>query len=241
MHRPLLELADVIRAATERLLDRHPAWLSWLHMKVLTAILRCRTAALGGHADECSRCAHQAISYNTCRNRHCPRCQSTARDRWLDARRSELLPTRYSHVVFTLPNKLAPLALQNKQVIYGLLFRCSAETLLEIAKDPRHLGAEIGFFSVLHTWNQKLQHHPHIHCVVASGGVSPDHTRWVRPKCENFFLHNQCSARFSAASSPTPSSRPSLPENSSSTGNSKLSRRPGYFRSFSVRSSAITA
>ena len=188
MHRPLLELADVIRAATDRLLDRRPAWLSWLHLKVLTAILRCRTAALGGHADECSRCGHQAISYNSCRNRHCPRCQSKARDRWLDARRSELLPTRYSHVVFTLPHELAPLALQNKQIIYGLLFRCSAETLLEIAKDPRHLGAEIGFFSVLHTWNQKLQHHPHIHCVVASGGLSPDHTRWVRPKCENFFL-----------------------------------------------------
>src|SRR5258706_2617039 len=188
MHRSLLELADVIRAATERLLDRHPAWLSWLHMKVLTAILRCRTAALGGHADECSRCGHQAISYNSCRNRHCPRCPSHARDRWLDARRSELLPTRYSHVVFTLPHELAPLALQNKQVIYGLLFRCSAETLLEIAQDPRHLGAEIGFFSVLHTWNQKLQHHPHVHCVVASGGLSPDHTRWVRPQCENFFL-----------------------------------------------------
>ena len=188
MHRPLLELADVIRAATDRLLDRRPAWLSWLHLKVLTAILRCRTAALGGHADECSRCGHQAISYNSCRNRHCPRCQSKARDRWLEARRSELLPTRYSHVVFTLPHELAPLALQNKQVIYGLLFQCSAETLLKIAKDPRHLGAEIGFFSVLHTWNQKLQHHPHVHCVVASGGLSLDHTRWVRPKRENFFL-----------------------------------------------------
>src|SRR5229473_2827572 len=187
MHRPLMELADVIRAATDRLLDRRPAWLSWLHLKVLTAILRCRTAALGGHADECSRCGHQAISYNSCRNRHCPRCQSHARDRWLDARRSELLPTRYSHVVFTLPHELAPLALQNKQIIYGLLFRCSAETLLEIAKDPRHLGAEIGFFSVLHTWNQKLQHHPHIHCVVASGGLSLDHTRWIRSH-PRFFL-----------------------------------------------------
>jgi predicted Zn-ribbon and HTH transcriptional regulator len=161
MHRPLLELADVIRAATERLLDQHPAWLSWLHLQVLTAILRCRTAALGGHADECSRCGHQAISYNSCRNRHCPRCQSNTRDRWLEARRSELLPTRYSHVVFTLPHELAPLALQNKPILYGLLFRCSAETLLEIAKDPRHLGAEIGFFSVLHTWNQKLQQNPH--------------------------------------------------------------------------------
>jgi hypothetical protein len=188
MNRPLIELADVIRAAADRLLDRHPAWLSWLHVKVLTAILRCRTAALGGHVDECSRCGHQATSFNSCRNRHCPRCQSTARDRWLDARRAELLPTRYSHVVFTIPHLLGPLALQNKQVIYGLLFRCSAETLLEVAKNPRHLGAEIGFFSVLHTWNQKLQIHPHIHCVVASGGLSPDHTRWVRPRRDNFFL-----------------------------------------------------
>ena len=161
MHRPLLELADVIRTATERLLDRHPAWLSWLHIKVLAAILRCRTAALGGHVDECLRCGHQAISYNSCRNRHCPRCQSSARDRWLEARRSELLTARYSHVVFTLPHELAPLALQNKDVMYGLLFRFSAETLIEIARDPRHLGAEIGFFSVLHTWNQKLQQNPH--------------------------------------------------------------------------------
>jgi hypothetical protein len=188
MNRPLFELADVIRAAAERLLDRPPVWFSWLHVKVLMAILRCRTAALGGHVDECSRCGHQAISYNSCRNRHCPRCQSNACDRWLEARRAELLPTRYSHVVFTIPHVLAPLALQNKQIIYGLLFRCSAETLLEVANDPRHLGAEIGFFSVLHTWNQKLQHHPHIHCVVASGGLSPDHTRWIRPRREDFFL-----------------------------------------------------
>jgi hypothetical protein len=188
MNRPLLELAEVIRVAAERLIDRHPAWFTWLHLKVLTAILRCRTAALGGHVDKCSRCAGQAISYNSCRNRHCPRCQSNARYRWLDARRSELLPTRYSHVVFTLPHELAPLALQNKQIVYGLLFRCSAETLLEIAKDPAHLGAEIGFFSVLHTWNQKLQHHPHVHCVVASGGLSPDHTRWLHPQHKKFFL-----------------------------------------------------
>src|ERR1700722_11380693 len=188
MNRPLLELAEVIRVAAERLIDRHPAWFTWLHLNVLTAILRCRTAALGGHVDKCSRCAAQAISYNSCRNRHCPRCQSNARYRWLDARRSELLPTRYSHVVFTLPHELAPLALQNKQIVYGLLFRCSAETLLEIAKDPAHLGAEIGFFSVLHTWNQKLQHHPHVHCVVASGGLSPDHTRWLHPQHEKFFL-----------------------------------------------------
>ena len=188
MTRPLLELADIIRAAGQRLIDRHPAWLTWLHVKVLVAIERCRTAALGGHVDECSRCGHRAISYNSCRNRHCPQCQSNARDRWLHARRSELLATPYTHVVFTLPHELAPLALQNKEVMYGLLFRCSAETLLEVASDPQHLGAEIGFFSVLHTWNQKLQHHPHVHCVVAAGGLSSDHTRWVRPRRSNFFV-----------------------------------------------------
>jgi len=149
---------------------------------------RCRTAALGGHLDECIRCAHRTpISYNSCRNRHCPKCQTAARERWIAARRRELLPTRYLHVVFTLPRHLAPLVLHNKKVLYDLLFRTSAETLLEVARDPRHLGAEIGFFSVLHTWNQKLQLHPHVHCVVAAGGLSPDHTRWVRSR-ENYFL-----------------------------------------------------
>jgi hypothetical protein len=124
----------------------------------------------------------------TCRNRHCPKCQANARDRWLEARAKDLLPTRYVHVVFTLPRHLSPLALQNKREIYALLFRASAETLLEVARDPKHLGAEIGFFSVLHTWNQKLQHHPHVHCVVPAGGLSPDHSRWVRPRHEKFFL-----------------------------------------------------
>jgi predicted RNA-binding Zn-ribbon protein involved in translation (DUF1610 family) len=188
MTRPLLELADIVRAAGQRLIDRHPAWLTWAHVKVLVAIEGCRTAALGGHVDECSRCGHRAISYNSCRNRHCPKCQNNVRDRWLNARRSELLAAPYSHVVFTLPHELAPLALQNKEVIYSLLFRFSAETLIQIARDPKHLGAEIGFFSVLHTWNQKLQHHPHVHCVVAAGGLSPDRTQWVRPRCNSFFV-----------------------------------------------------
>ena len=188
MSQPLLELADIVRCAGRRLIDQRPAWLTWLHLKVLIAIEQCRTAALGGHVDECSRCGHRAISYNSCRNRHCPKCQSKARDRWLNARRSELLAVPYAHVVFTLPHELAPLALQNKEVIYGLLFRSSAETLIEIAKDPKHLGAAIGFFSVLHTWNQKLQHHPHVHCVVAAGGLSPDRTQWVRPQRNGFFL-----------------------------------------------------
>src|SRR6267142_2063651 len=187
MTRPLLELADIIRAAGQRLIDRHPAWLTWVHLKVLVAIERCRTAALGGHVDECSHCGHRVISYNSCRNRHCPKCQSNARDRWLNARRSELLAAPYTHVVFTLPHELAPLALQNKEVMYGLLLRFSAETLIEIARDPRHLGAEIGFFSVLHTWDQRLQHHPHVHCVVAAGGLAPDHARWISSH-HSFFL-----------------------------------------------------
>ena len=181
MNRPPLEVADLIRLAGQKFIERSRSWLTAQHRKVLAAIERCRTAALGGHRDECSRCGYRAISYNSCRNRHCPKCQAQARDRWLEARQQELLPTRYVHVVFTLPHLLAPLALQNKKVLYDLLFRASAQTLLEVARDPRHLGAEIGFFSVLHTWNQKLEHHPHVHCVVPAGGLSPDYHRWLAP------------------------------------------------------------
>jgi hypothetical protein len=188
MARPPLEVADLIRAAGDAFIERNRHWLRWKHIKVLLAIRRCRTAALGGHLDECTRCGHRApISYNSCRDRHCPKCQTAARDRWIAARRRELLPTGYLHVVFTLPHRLAPLVLQNKKVLYGLLLRTSAETLLEVARDPRHLGAEIGFFSVLHTWSQKLNIHPHVHCVVPAGGLSPDHTRWVRSR-DNYFL-----------------------------------------------------
>ena len=187
MPRPPVEVADVIRAAGDAFFDGSRKWFTWLHLKVLTAILRCRTAALGGHVDACSGCGHQVISFNSCRNRHCPKCQANARDHWLEARSRDLLPTRYVHVVFTLPHQLAPLALQNKREIYGLLFRSSAETLLQVARDPRHLGAEIGFFSVLHTWNQQLLHHPHVHCVVPAGGLAPDHSHWV-PGRHNFFL-----------------------------------------------------
>jgi len=155
---------------------------------VLRAIQRCRTAALGGHLDECMRCGHRVpISYNSCRDRHCPKCQTAARDRWIAARRQELLPTRYLHVVFTLPHRLVPLLLQNKKILYDLLFRSSAESLLEVAGNPRRLGAEIGFFSVLHTWSQKLTAHPHVHCVVPAGGLSPDHARWMRSR-DNYFL-----------------------------------------------------
>jgi hypothetical protein len=158
---PSIEVADIIRAAGPAFFEGRHRWLTWLHVRVLLAILRCRTSLLGGHVDACLRCGYQAVSYNSCRNRHCPKCQTNARDHWLDARRRDLLPTRYVHVVFTLPHQLAPLALQNKRQIYGLLFRASADTLLEVARDSRHLGAEIGFFSVLHTWNQKLEQNPH--------------------------------------------------------------------------------
>lgn len=187
MTRPPLEVADVIRAAGRSFIDRNRSWLNRLHLKVLTAIERCRTAALGGHLDQCTRCGYRAISFNSCRNRHCPRCQGNARDRWIEARSRELLPTPYVHVVFTLPHELVPLALQNKRLIYNLLFRTSAQTLLEIARDPQHLGADIGFFSVLHTWNQKLEFHPHVHCVVPAGGLAPDHRQWISSQ-PSFFL-----------------------------------------------------
>ena len=187
MRRPPLEVADVIRAAGWSFVDRNRSWLNRLHLKVLTAIERCRTAALGGHLDQCTCCGYRAISFNSCRNRHCPRCQTNARDRWIEARSRELLPTPYVHVVFTLPRQLAPLALQNKKVVYDLLFRTSAETLLQVARDPKRLGADIGFFSVLHTWNQKLLHHPHVHCVVPAGGLAPDRSRWICSQ-PSFFL-----------------------------------------------------
>jgi len=187
MSRPLLEMADIVRCAGQTFVERSRNWITWQHQKVLLAIERCRTAALGGHRDQCSHCEHSVLSYNSCRNRHCPKCQGNARHRWLEARQRELLSTPYVHVVFTLPRELAHLALQNKKLIYDLLFRTSAATLLEVARDPRHLGAEIGFFSVLHTWDQRLQLHPHVHCVVPAGGLSLDHTHWIHTRY-SFFL-----------------------------------------------------
>ena len=187
-NRPLVEMADIVRCAGQAFVEHSRRWINWQHRKVLLAIARCRTAALGGHRDRCTGCGHTTrISYNSCRNRHCPRCQGNARRRWLQARERELLPTRYVHAVFTLPRELAPLALQNKRLIYNLLFHASAETLLEVARDPRHLGAEIGFFSVLHSWNQRLQFHPHVHCVLAAGGLAPDHSSWISAR-RSFFL-----------------------------------------------------
>jgi len=185
MSRPPLEVADLIRSAGATFIERNRQWIRWQHVKVLLAIVRCRTAALGGHVDQCTSCGH----------RHCPKCQTAARERWIAARQRELLPTRYVHVVFTLPSQFAPLALQNKKVIYDLLFRASAETLLEVARDPRHLGAELGFFTVLHTWNQKLGLHPHVHCVIPAGGLSFDHTHWVKSR-DRFFLPIQVLRRI---------------------------------------------
>src|ERR1700686_373356 len=187
MTRPLLEVADIVRAQGDRFIQNNFRWIHWAHRKVLRAIARCRTAALGGHRDQCPRCGYRAISYNSCRDRHCPKCQSGARDKWIMARQNELLPVAYVHVVFTLPHQLSPLALQNKKVLYDLLFRASAETLLEVARDPRHLGADIAFLSVLHTWGQNLLAHPHVHCVIPAGGLSPDRTRWIHPRYP-FFL-----------------------------------------------------
>ena len=187
MKRPPFEVADIIRRSGRRFVDRYQDSLTWPQVKVLRAIERCRTAALGGHRDQCDRCGHQATVFNSCRNRHCPKCQTNARNRWLAARQRELLPADYFHLVFSVPHALVPLMWQNKKLLFALLFDASAATLLEVAADPKHLGAEIGFLSVLHTWGQTLQPHPHVHCVVPGGGLSPDHRRWIRSR-NHFFL-----------------------------------------------------
>ena len=174
-----LELADVVREGLCDFLAQYGSSLSREQRQVLRAVRRCRTAELGGHVQRCDDCGHQRIQYNSCRNRHCPKCQAMARAVWLEKRESELLPIPYFHVVFTLPHELGPLALQNKRVVYGLLFRAAAQTLLEIAADPKHLGARVGCLMVLHTWGQNLMHHPHVHAVVTGGGLSPDGTRWI--------------------------------------------------------------
>jgi hypothetical protein len=187
MNRPPIEVADIVRACGAGFIQRSRRWLHWSHVKVLNAIARCRTAALGGHRDQCPQCGHQAISYNSCRNRHCPKCQTAARNQWVAKRQSEVLPVGYFHVVFTLPHELSALALQNKKEIYRLLLQASADTLLEVAANPKHLGAAIGFLSILHTWGQNLLHHPHVHCVVPGGGISPDQTQWIHSR-PNFLV-----------------------------------------------------
>jgi len=186
--RPALEVADIFRRCGPHYRQTHADALGRAQRRAMSAIELCRTAALGGHVEQCDTCGHERITYNSCRHRACPKCQSLARAQWLERRRVELLPeVEYFHVVFTLPEPVAALAYQNKRVLYDMLFRTSAETLRTIAADPKHLGAEIGFLSVLHTWGQNLLHHPHVHCVVPGGGIAPDGERWIacRP---GFFL-----------------------------------------------------
>jgi hypothetical protein len=187
MARPSLEVADVFRRQGPAWRTANEAHLSLAQRRVMTAIEICRTEALGGHVERCEDCAHTRVAYNSCRNRHCPKCQWSAAERWMEARKAELLPAPYFHVVFTLPAAIAAIAFQNKAKVYGLLFRAAAETLTAIAGDPRHLGADIGLTAVLHTWGQNLDHHPHVHCIVPGGGLSPDRARWVRCRL-GFFL-----------------------------------------------------
>jgi hypothetical protein len=185
--RPTLEVAEIFRRHGETYRQTQAGHLGRVERRVMAAIEACRTAALGGHAEHCDACGLVRCAYNSCRNRHCPKCQGLARAAWVAERESELLPVPYFHVVFTLPAPAAAIAFQNKAVVYGMLFRSAAETLRIIAADPRHLGAEIGVVAVLHTWGQNLQHHPHVHCVVPGGGLAPDGTAWIacRP---GFFL-----------------------------------------------------
>ena len=188
MNRPAVEVADILREQGNSFLDRHRGQLRFQQLKVMRAILRCRTAALGGHIDKCLQCGKDwGLSFNSCRDRHCPKCQAQSRQRWIAARQEELLATSYFHVVFTLPHLLNTLIRQNPVELYNLLFRSVAETLMEVAANPKHLGAEIGFFAILHTWSQNLLFHPHIHCVVPSGGLAPGRTHWMRGSA-TFFL-----------------------------------------------------
>jgi hypothetical protein len=204
MSKPAVELAEVMRRFGSAFLEAYGASLSLVQKTVLRALVLCRTAALGGHLEQCDNpdCSYQRPAYNSCRNRHCPKCQSLAKARWIAARQQQLLPVVYFHVVFTLPEAIARLALQNKAVIYNLLFQTTAATLRSIAADPKHLGAQIGFFAILHTWGQQLTHHPHLHCVVPGGGLSPDGQRWISCPCSKksgkpFFLSVKVlSARF---------------------------------------------
>jgi hypothetical protein len=193
--RPKLEVADVLRRYGEAYRQQHGASMPATQWRVMTAIEVCRTAALGGHVERCDQCGYERNAFNSCRDRHCPKCQCLARAQWIEQRQAELLDVPYFHVVFTVPEEIAAIAYQNKEAVYGILFQATAETLKTIAADPQHLGAEIGFFAVLHTWGQSLQFHPHLHCVVPGGGLSPDGERWVscRP---NFFLPVQVLSRL---------------------------------------------
>ena len=186
MDRPPLEVADIFRTYGEDYRQQHRTHLSGVQLRAMRAIEECRTAALGGHLEQCDSCGNQRNAYNSCRNRNCPKCQSTAAKRWLHKRQSEVLPVPYFHVVFTVPEEIARIALGNQKVVYGILFRCVSQTLLKIGFDPKHLGGQIGFLAILHTWGQNLDYHPHIHCVVAGGGLTSD-GGWIKSG-NRFFL-----------------------------------------------------
>ena len=203
--RPALDVADVFRTHGPAYRLAQAGHLSLGQLKVMSAIEACRTADLGGHVERCEDCAHVRIAYNSCRNRHCPKCQGAAARRWLEAREAELLPLEYYHVVFTLPAEIGDIAFHNKAAVYDILFKAASETLLTIAADPKHLGARIGLTAVLHTWGSALTHHPHVHCIVPGGGLSPDGERWISCR-KGFFLP----VRVLFTSVPPPLLRPAL-------------------------------
>src|SRR6266404_7263804 len=194
MSGPTPELADIFRQHGPAYRQAHP--LPLYQHRLMQAIETCRTAVLGGSVEWCDHCQYTHIRYRSCRNRHCPKCQGAAREKWLEQRQSELLPTEYFHVVFTLPEPIAAVAFYNKEVVYNLLFAATAETLLAIAGDPKHLGVEIGFFAVLHSWGQNLHFHPHLHCIVPGGGLSPRQERWIHSRPRFLLPVRVLSARF---------------------------------------------
>ena len=194
--RPALEVADIFRRHGEAFRRSHSAHLGRIERRVMAAIEICRTPALGGHVEQCGDCGLMRCAYNSCRNRHCPKCQGLARAAWLEARQAELLPVPYYHVVFTLPTPAAEIAFQNKRTVYAILFRAAADAMRDIAADPKHLGAEIGAVTLLHTWGQTLQHHPHLHCIVPGGGIAPDGMRWVTCRPGFFLPVHVLSRRF---------------------------------------------
>ncbi len=216
MLRPRWEVAEVFRHHGPAYRRTHADSLSRGQRRAMRAIERCRSAALGGHLERCDACGYERVAYNSCRNRHCPKCQSLARARWLARRRAELLPVEYFHVVFTVPEPIAAVAYQNKQVVYGILFRAAGDTLRTIAADPKHLGAEIGFIAVLHTWGQTLLHHPHLHCLVPGGGLAPDANRWIACRPPASFSRSGCSPACFAVCSCNICARRSRPANCSS-------------------------
>jgi len=191
-----IEVADIFRRHGEAYRQAHGAHMGGVERRIMSAIVACRTAALGGHVEQCTDCKHTRIAYNSCRNRHCPKCQNLARAAWLAARQAELLPVPYFHIVFTLPAPLAAIAFHNKAVVYAILMRSAAAALRLLAADPKHLGADIGVIAVLHTWGQSLQHHPHVHTIVPGGGLCADRSRWIAGRSKFFLPVTVLSALF---------------------------------------------